>query len=134
MSKPKNEVKDQIYTTEVDFLYQIILKAAKSANELKFFLEDLLTSSEIRMIKRRWHVANLLDEGKSVRQVAAEAGVGTDTVERIARRIEEGKGGLAKALEHVRRKRTDVRKKLEEREGIRVPVPSKTWVFGAKPR
>lgn len=134
MSKPKDEVKDQIYNTEVDFLYEIILKAAKIQDELKFFLEDLLTASEIRMIKRRWHVANLLDEGKSVRRVAQEAGVGTDTVERIARRIEEGKGGLAKALEHVRGKRTDVRKKLEAREEITLPIPSKTWVFGAKPR
>jgi len=131
LAKPKDEVKDQIYNTEVDFLYEIILKAAKSADELKFFLEDLLTSSEIRMIKRRWYVANLLDEGKSVRQVAAEAGVGTDTVERIAKRIEEGKGGLAKALELVRGRRVQARKRLEKGNTEEIVFP-KPWAFGTK--
>lgn len=131
MSKPKDEVKDQIYKTEVDFLYEIILKAAKTQEELRLFLDDLLTSSEIRMIKRRWHIANLLDEGKSVREVAAEAGVGTDTVERIAKRLEEGKGGLARALEAVRSRRAQARKSLEKSEKEEIVLP-KSWVFGTK--
>lgn len=133
MAKPKDEVKNPVYKTEVDFLYEIILKASRSLNELKFFLEDLLTSSEIRMIKRRWHVANLLDEGKSIREVAVEAGVGTDTVERIARRIEEGKGGLAKALEQVRGRRVQARKSLEKKteDG---KIFAKPWAFGTRAR
>lgn len=132
MAKPKDEVKDKIYQTEVDFLYEVILKAAKVKDELRYFLEDLLTSSEVRMIKRRWHVANLLDEGKSIREVAVKAGVGTDTVERIARRIEQGKGGLARALELVRGRRTKASKGLEK--GSKEVVFPKPWVFGARTR
>lgn len=134
MAKPKEEVKNPIYQTEVDFLYEIILKTAKAKDELRTFLEDLLTSSEIRMIKRRWHVANLLDEGKSIRGVAQEAGVGTDTVERIAKRLEEGKGGLIRALEIMRGKRDQLRKKLKEKAKLIEKTTAVPLVFGARAR
>lgn len=132
MAKPKGEIKNPIYATEVDFLYEIILKAAKAQDELRNFLEDLLTSSEIRMIKRRWHVANLLDEGKSIRAVAQEAGVGTDTVERIAKKLDEGKGGLTKALEAMRGRRQQVIKELTRRPKVIQKIAAVPWVFGVK--
>ena len=48
-------------------------------------LEELLTPSEIRMLKNRWQILELLKDGLSVRQVASQAKVGTDTVVRISR-------------------------------------------------
>lgn len=52
-------------------------------------LEYLLTSSEIRMLKNRWQILNLLEEGLSIRNIAKEVKVGTDTVVRVARMIEK---------------------------------------------
>jgi uncharacterized protein YerC len=49
---------------------------------------ELLTPSEVRMVKQRLYIIRLYKEGKSVRTIAKEAGVGTDTVIRMKRKIE----------------------------------------------
>lgn len=54
-------------------------------------LRELLTPSEWRMVKQRLLIINLLEEGLSIRKVAAQARVGTDTVVRVARMMEKGK-------------------------------------------
>lgn len=51
-------------------------------------LKDLLTPSEWRMVKQRFLIIQLLSEGRSIRGVAAQAKVGTDTVVRVARMME----------------------------------------------
>jgi uncharacterized protein YerC len=98
MTKPKKELDSKSYTSAVDQLFQIFQKLGSNPALWKDFLKDLLTSSEMKMVKRRWHVARLLSEGKSVRRVAAEAQVGTDTVMRVWQKIKSGTGGLSKAL------------------------------------
>lgn len=45
-------------------------------------LKTLLTPSEIRMLKNRYQIINLLNEGLSIRQIAKQVKVGTDTVVR----------------------------------------------------
>lgn len=51
-------------------------------------IEELLTDSEIRMVKQRLMILRLLSEGHTVRAIAEQVGVGTDTVIRMARKIE----------------------------------------------
>lgn len=51
-------------------------------------LKDLLTPSEIRMLKNRFQIMNLLQDGLSIRKVAMIVKVGTDTVVRISRMVE----------------------------------------------
>lgn len=48
-------------------------------------LKQLLTSSEIRMLKNRFQIVNLLEEGLSIRNIAKQVKVGTDTVVRVSR-------------------------------------------------
>ena len=48
-------------------------------------LKELLTSSELRMLKNRYQIMNLLQEGFTIRQVAEKVRVGTDTVMRVAK-------------------------------------------------
>lgn len=102
MAKPQDVPRDRNYLSEVEFLYQIFFQTIENPDDCKSLLRDLLTDSELRMIQNRWRVARFLDEGKSIREIASEAGVGTDTVERIAKRLSAGAGGLQKALEMVR--------------------------------
>lgn len=52
------------------------------------FLKDLLTPSEIRMLKNRFQIMNLLQDGLSIRKVATVVRVGTDTVVRVSRMME----------------------------------------------
>ncbi|MBI3109757.1 hypothetical protein HYZ06_01820 [Candidatus Daviesbacteria bacterium] len=52
-------------------------------------LRSLLTSSEMRMLKNRYRIRNLLQEGLTVRKVAEKVNVGTDTVIRVAKMMEQ---------------------------------------------
>lgn len=98
MSKPKSEVDQKEYFKEIHFLYEII-NNLKNVEEIKPFLKDILTSSELRMLKRRWHIASLLFEGNDVRAVAMKSKTSTQTVSKIKKILEEGHGGLKLALE-----------------------------------
>lgn len=51
-------------------------------------IKELLTESEWRMVKQRFWIIKLLGEGLSIRKIAERARVGTDTVVRIARKLE----------------------------------------------
>ena len=52
-------------------------------------LKELLTPSEIRMLKNRWQIINLFKEKLSIRKIATQAKVGTDTVVRTIRLMEK---------------------------------------------
>lgn len=57
-------------------------------------IRGFLTPSELRMLKNRWQILNLLEQGLSIRKIAERVKVGTDTVVRVARMAE--KAGLRK--------------------------------------
>lgn len=87
-------------------------KVNKNISIPENILKELLTPSEWRMLKNRWQIVNLLEEGNPIRQIAQEVGVGTDTVVRVARMIE--KGNLKKLVSKPVRK-------------IKTSTP---WIFG----
>jgi Trp operon repressor len=60
-------------------------KNTRESNVPKEILFELLTESEVVMVKNRWRVISLLEEGVSVRKIAEEAKVGTDTVVRMSK-------------------------------------------------
>lgn len=76
-------------------------------------LKELLTPSEWRMVKQRFLIINLLEEGLSIRKIAAQVSVGTDTVVRVARMAEK------KSLRNV------LSQKSERK--IKTSTP---WIFG----
>lgn len=103
MPKPKFEAENKEYFRDIHFLYEII-NALKDVDEIKLFLKDLLTRAEMRMFKRRWHIACLLDQGYDMREVARRADASTQTVNNIKKILEEGRGGLKIALEKTKGK------------------------------
>lgn len=72
-------------------------KKDKNIDIPEHILKQLLTASEVRMLRNRWQIIKLLEEGLSIRKVAAQVKVGTDTVVRVARMLE--KSNLRKALD-----------------------------------
>ena len=88
---------------EADALYDAFL-ALKSREEVRDFLADLCTPSEIRAMAERWHVARLLHEGgKTYREIAEEAEASTTTVVRVARFLNEMPfHGYERVLERLR--------------------------------
>ncbi|OGE25934.1 hypothetical protein A3H85_02840 [Candidatus Daviesbacteria bacterium RIFCSPLOWO2_02_FULL_40_8] len=75
-------------------------------------LRELLTDSELRMIKQRFLILNLLEEGNSIRSIASQVGVGTDTVVRVARLTEK----------------KNLRKNIKKSEAPKLTKTS--WIFG----
>jgi len=102
MAKPKKEVEAKHYYKEIHFLYEIF-QSLKNVDEIKLFLKDILTASELRMIKRRWHIASLLLQGLDIREVAGASETSTQTVSKIKQILEEGHGGLKLAVERSRK-------------------------------
>mgnify|MGYP001559947378 FL=1 len=102
MSKPRTEVQEETYFRDIHFLYEIF-NSLKSTQEIKLFLRDILTRSELRMIKRRWHVASLLMDpfGYDIRWVSRKSKTSTQTISRIKSILEDGEGGLKLAIQRV---------------------------------
>lgn len=76
-------------------------------------IKELLTPSEWRMVKSRFHIIQFLEEGLSIRKIAEKARVGTDTVVRVARMAE--KKSLRKFLD----------------KNLKKEIKSNTpWIFG----
>lgn len=74
---------------DLDTLAQALL-GLQSTDEVKAFLNDLCTPSELRAFAERFKVARLLDEGQlSYRDISERTGASTTTVTRVARFLRE---------------------------------------------
>lgn len=112
MSKPFKEVENQEYFKDIYFLYEIISRL-KNKEEIKRFLKDMLTPAELRMFKRRWHIACALEVKIPIREVAQITNTSTATVLKISQKLENGYGGLKNALERTRMERRKKKKLVE---------------------
>ncbi|MFA5932812.1 MAG: Trp family transcriptional regulator [Microgenomates group bacterium] len=88
---------------------------AKDINIPDHILRQLLTPSELRMLKNRWHIVNRLEEGLPVRKIAEDVKVGTDTVVRVSKMMQSGE--LQKTLD-------------KEKRGLKKIKTSTPWIFG----
>lgn len=82
----------------------------RSINVPDDLIKKLLTDSEWRMIKQRLHIINLLDDGLSIRQIADQAGVGTDTVVRVSKMA--------------------AKRSLRKKDNLKKLKTSTPWIFG----
>lgn len=89
-------------TTKLKRLAKAVLTLKKDEELLGFF-RDLLTLDELEEISRRWQAVELLDKGKTYREIAESTGLSTTTVTRIAHWLEHGEGGYKKALENMKK-------------------------------
>ena len=90
-------------------------KLDKKVNIPSEIILKLLTFSEIRMLKNRFLILNLLDGGFSIRNIAKKVKVGTDTVVRVSRMVEKG----------------DLKKAINKTKSDKLPFKTSTpWIFG----
>ncbi len=80
---------------------EVAIARLDSVETIQQFLIDLCTPAELRALRERWHVAQILDEGeKSYRDIQAETGVSTTTIGRVARFLrDEPHGGYRAVLD-----------------------------------
>jgi TrpR-related protein YerC/YecD len=82
---------------QAESLYEAFL-TLRSPEEVRQFLLDLCTPSELEAIIDRWWTASLLNEGKSYREISDITGVSVTTIGRVARFLNMGEGGYRLAL------------------------------------
>lgn len=75
--------------------------AMRSADELKRFLRDLCTLSELEALAHRWQTARLVDEGVPYHEIAHRVPTSTATVTRVAQWLRHGAGGYRLALDRT---------------------------------
>ena len=136
MAKVKYNLQNKRFIKDIHFLYEI-LNEMKNLGEVKILLKDLLTPSELKMFKRRWAIACLLDEGYDVRRAANKLKCGTEAVLRVKKILEEGYGGLKLALKRTEKGRVKVEKEPGMGENFADRLPNQPryqafkWMFGS---
>ena len=90
--------RDDWNNPETDALAEAFCSLA-TTDEVKAFLRDLCTFNEIAELAQRWHIARLLTEGLSYREIAEQAGASTATVTRVNQWVQHGMDGYKTALE-----------------------------------
>jgi uncharacterized protein YerC len=128
MSKPKREIKTRNYNLRLDDFFSAIAERGNNFKQIENLFNDLLTESEIRMLKRRWFVASLINDGKTIREAAEEAEVGTDTVVRVIKKIKNGSGVLKEILIQKMRKVPEKKRVFDRPKRVKTVK----WFFGVK--
>lgn len=95
--KQHNEAQRTALQAQAESLYRAFL-TLKTPGEVRQFLLDLCTPSEVEAIVDRWWTASLLNEGKSYREISEMTGVSVTTIGRVARFMNLGEGGYRLAL------------------------------------
>lgn len=70
----------------------------RSIGECYNFFDDICTVAELQAMAQRFHVARLLDEGRTYQEISLETGASTATISRINKCLEYGSDGYKTAL------------------------------------
>jgi TrpR-related protein YerC/YecD len=74
------------------------MAALTRAEDVRAFLEDLCTPAELEAMADRWRVVPLLLKGVPYREIHELTQVSVTTIGRVARTLERGAGGYARAM------------------------------------
>jgi len=86
-------MKDDIWHNQTaKALFLAILKL-KNEKECAQFFRDLCTLEELKELSKRWQAVQMLDKGKSYREIAEKTKLSTTTVTRVAYWLKHGEGG-----------------------------------------
>ncbi len=83
--------------SDIDELAAVFLHL-DSLEEVKLFLDDICTEKEIIEIANRWKVARMLIAGLSWKKIEKITGVSSATIAKVAKRMQNKKGGIAHVL------------------------------------
>ena len=95
--KQHSEQQQKALKASAESLYKAFL-TLETAGEVRQFLLDLCTPSELEAIVDRWWTASLLKEGHSYREISTITGVSVTTIGRVARYLNMGEGGYRLAM------------------------------------
>jgi TrpR-related protein YerC/YecD len=77
------------------------LLALDEVEEMRAFLRDLCTPSELEALIDRWRVVPYLLQGLSYREIHERTSVSVTTIGRVARFLQQGNGGYQAVIDHA---------------------------------
>lgn len=83
----------------VDSLCRTLL-TLDTVGEMRAFLHDLCTPSELEALVDRWRVVPYLIRGVAYREIHERTAVSVTTIGRVARFLSQGNGGYRAAIAH----------------------------------
>jgi TrpR-related protein YerC/YecD len=87
---------------EIQELFKAVAKL-KTTEEVKFFLRDLCTFSELKAMSERFQVAKLVAKENSYREINKKTGASTATITRVAHWFHHGMGGYRLVLNRMKK-------------------------------
>ena len=93
----------KVKCAETDELFRAIL-SLKTEEECYRFFDDLCTVGEIKAMAQRFHVAQLLSEGKTFTQISEEVGASSATITRVNKCIGYGSDGYRQIIDRLAEK------------------------------
>ena len=75
--------------------------ALESEEDAMRFLRDLCTVTELREFGERWHVARLLDSGRSYAEIGRATGASSATISRVNQWLRYGRGGYRLVIDRL---------------------------------
>ena len=77
------------------------LQIIRSRDEMRAYLEDLLTEDELHLFAKRLQVADMLNESISYKLIQKETGLSSATIARVAKKLAGESGGYRAVLAHI---------------------------------
>lgn len=87
---------------DIDDLSEAFMKL-RGPDEVKAFLQDLLTKSEQETLAMRWKVAQLLDKGSPYKQIERETGASSATIAKISEFLKYGYDGYRLVIDRLKK-------------------------------
>jgi len=100
MQVSKQDVSRKIEKKIFKCLYQVLADMRKK-DEVKMFLDDVLSEVEKTVLAKRLAIANYLTKNKSYEVIRDELKVSSATIANVQRWLEQGGEGLALALKRI---------------------------------
>lgn len=82
-------------------MYKAFL-ALETEEEVRKFIEDLCSITEIMAMEQRFEVAKLLNEGHIYNAIMEKTGASSAIISRVNRSLQYGAGGYGIAFEHLK--------------------------------
>lgn len=93
---------DNLRGEELDKFFEAIL-SLENKEECYQFFDDVATINEIKSFAQRFHVANLLNDGKKYTEIEGMTSASTATISRVRRCLDFGSGGYKLVLERMKK-------------------------------
>ena len=94
-----------IWKTSSNRALVLAISQLKNKREIRNYLRDLLTESEIKEFSARWQAARMLDRNVPYTKIVKDTGLSSTTVARVQRWLQQGSNGYRLLIDRLNRKK-----------------------------